>query len=89
MSNDTEGKSSFRDVVYKNPKSKNNKLSEDTRTDNLFNLKDLGSIDNQKFAQAASSDNEVMRTSFKIRFEVTRKGVFNKKQKNQTNPVQQ
>jgi len=58
-------------------------------TDNLFIFKDLGSIGNQKYAQAASSDNEVMRTSFKIRFEVTRKGMFSRKQKNQANPVQQ
>ena len=56
-------------------------------TDNLFIFPDINSTEIPKYAQVASSDNEVMRTSFKIRFEITRKGMFSRKQKNQTNPV--
>ena len=66
----TEGKSSYRDVIYQASKQKGTKDAVELDADKLFDYKEIKSLENQKYAHPVSSISDVLRTSFKIRFEI-------------------
>ena len=69
------GQSSFREVIF-HAAQKKQPQEEDT---SLFTLQKLSKGSNIKFVdQPVSSDGMIMRTSFKIRFEVTKRKWFKK-----------
>jgi hypothetical protein len=86
-SQQTLGKSSYKELVFKRPPAPSKEASkEPIDIEDLYNLAGLDSKSSVKFAdRPVSSDGMVMRTSFKVRFEVSRKKLFGGEPQRQLN----
>lgn len=87
-SDQTQGNSSYRDIVFKRSQQKSKTASALPITsaddiDGLFSLQGVNSKTTPKYVeQPVSSDGMIMRTSFKIRFEISKKNFLGLGDKN-------
>ena len=80
--NSSQGDSSYRDIVFKKTHQRNKEFSTPADLDNIFTLQSLFSTSSLKYLdQPVSSDGMILRTSFKVRFEVSKTRIFQSKSK--------
>jgi len=89
-SNQTQGNSSYRDIVFKRSQQKSKTASTPITSaddiDGLFSLQGVNSKTTPKYVdQPVSSAGMIMRTSFKIRFELSKKNFLGLGDRNQLN----